>query len=456
MAEEAIPSAADPLRVRIPSTRLPSLAELYAAQQLGQSLQANSYTLPELYALEQTGTPLDLTPAPGTGSPQQSQSLAPQDQSLPILADQSGAPLQPEPLTPGERLGGTARTAAQGATGGLSDYLEAVSRTAFGVAPKSTQALREADEAFRNGKAGKVPNQGAATLDDHLEDIHAASQRFGNAYPAQATASWMTGAVGPLAGVGRTALLARILSGEPLIGTLAAPRAARLAAAAATKAEPVAASILAKAEPAVTSAAAQTEAAAIPAAAKTESIASPALSETEFALGAKVVPKSEPASEAIGSPSGQPNRRNYSVAAEVRLMEKPVGTGRRGHIREANEDVLRRKESDREYADLLQQLGINLERNLWGRAPARPPKGWTWHHHPHEEGLVQLMPRSQHEASELQALLHPFKYGAGGFARWGHKYVIPGASTGAIWSMQRPDTQTDDNSNSQQQPDELY
>ena len=132
----------------------------------------------------------------------------------------------PNPLTPGERLGGAARTAAQGATGGLSDYLEAVSRTAFGVAPKSTQALREADEAFRNGKAGKVPNQGAATLDDHLEDIHAASQRFGNAYPAQATASWMTGAVGPLAGVGRTALLARILSGEPLIGTLAAPRRA--------------------------------------------------------------------------------------------------------------------------------------------------------------------------------------------------------------------------------------
>jgi hypothetical protein len=121
MAEEAIPSAADPLRVRIPSTRLPSLAELYAAQQLGQSLQANSYTLPELYALEQTGTPLDLTPAPGTGSPQQSQSLAPQDQSLPILADQSGAPLQPEPLTPGERLGGAARAAVQGATGGLSD-----------------------------------------------------------------------------------------------------------------------------------------------------------------------------------------------------------------------------------------------------------------------------------------------------------------------------------------------
>jgi hypothetical protein len=120
MAEETIPSAADPLRSREPSTRLPSLAQLYAAQQLGQSLQANSYTLPELYALEQTGAPLDLTPSPDTNPPQQSQSPAPQEQSLPILVDQSGAPLQPEPLTPGERLSGTARAAAQGLTGGLS------------------------------------------------------------------------------------------------------------------------------------------------------------------------------------------------------------------------------------------------------------------------------------------------------------------------------------------------
>jgi hypothetical protein len=91
MAEEAIPSAADPLRSRTPSTRLPSLAELYAAQQLGQSLQANSYTLPELYALEQTGGPLDLAASPESSSPQPSQSSAPQDQSLPILADPSCA-----------------------------------------------------------------------------------------------------------------------------------------------------------------------------------------------------------------------------------------------------------------------------------------------------------------------------------------------------------------------------
>jgi len=398
MAEEAIPSAADPLQSRTPSTRLPSLAELYAAQQLGQAPQTNSYTLPELYALEQTG-----------------------------------APLQPEPLTPGERIRGSARAAAHATVGDLADYLEALGRTAFGVAPKSTQALREANEGFE--KVGKHPSEGAATFNDHLADIGAERQRFGNADPEQATAAQL---VPLLAGLGTTRLLARALSGERLIGAAAArtgpqaiaPLAGRLspelaegapaAASAAAKAEPAVASILGKEGPAVPSAAAQTEA----------------------------------APEAIGSPLIGHNRRNYSVADEVRLTEKPVGTGRRGHIREANEHLLRRKESDPEYADLLQPLGINLERNRWGRAPGRPPKGWTWHHHPHEEGLVQLMPRSQHEAPELQAILHPFKYGAGGFARWGHKFAIPGASAGAIWSKEHPDAQADDSS--QQQPDELY
>ena len=182
MAEEAIPSAADPLQSRTPSTRLPSLAELYAAQQLGQAPQTNSYTLPELYALEQTG-----------------------------------APLQPEPLTPGERIRGSARAAAHATVGDLADYLEALGRTAFGVAPKSTQALREANEGFE--KVGKHPSEGAATFNDHLADIGAERQRFGNADPEQATAAQL---VPLLAGLGTTRLLARALSGERLIGAAAA------------------------------------------------------------------------------------------------------------------------------------------------------------------------------------------------------------------------------------------
>jgi hypothetical protein len=182
MAEEAIPSAADPLQSRVSSTRLPSLAQLYAAQQLGRSLQSNSYTLPELYALEQTDAPLDLAPSPESSSPQQSQPPAPQDQSLPILADQSGAPLQPEPLTPGERLGGAVRAAGRGALGDLWDYGEAQARTNFGWQPISTQAQQAADAGFNN--VGKVASHEDASYHDHLTDIKDASKRFSNAYPA--------------------------------------------------------------------------------------------------------------------------------------------------------------------------------------------------------------------------------------------------------------------------------
>jgi hypothetical protein len=195
MAEEAIPSAADPLRSRAPSTRLPSLAQLYAAQQLGQSLQANSYTLPELYALEQTGAPLDLAPPPESNSPQQSQPPAPQSQQLPILVDQSGAPLQPEPITPGERLGGAVRAAGHGALGDLWDYGEAQARTNFGWQPNSTQARQAADAGFNN--VGKVASHEDATYRDHLTDINDASKRFSDTYPAQQTAAWLTGAAAP-------------------------------------------------------------------------------------------------------------------------------------------------------------------------------------------------------------------------------------------------------------------
>jgi hypothetical protein len=250
MAEEAIPSAADPLQSRVPSTRLPSLAQLYAAQQLGQSLQANSYTLPELYALEQTGAPLDLAPPPESNSPQQSQPPAPQSQQLPILVDQSGAPLQPEPITPGERLVGAVRAAGHGALGDLWDYGEAQARTNFGRQPNSTQARQAADAGFNN--VGKVASHEDATYGDHLTDIKEASKRFGDAYPVQQTAAWLTGAAAPaLAGVGTTRLLARILSGEPLTGELAAARAAEQAAPASVvaRADPAAAAALTEAQP---------------------------------------------------------------------------------------------------------------------------------------------------------------------------------------------------------------
>jgi hypothetical protein len=405
MAEEAIPSAADRLQPRTPSTRLPSLAELYAAQQLGQSPQANSYTLPELYALEQTGAPLDLGPAPDTSSPQQSQSPAPQSPQLPILVDQSGATLQPEPLTPGERLAGTARAAVQGLTGDRSDYAEALGRRLLGSQPQSIQARRSAEQAFREGKPGKVQSQESATLDDHLADIHAASQRFHDFYPTEEAGSRIVGPA--LLGLGTTQLLARALSGEPLVGAAArtapqavGPLARQLGPELAEGAAPGTAHVLAEAEP-------TTEAGAAP--------------------------------EAIARPPAKPDGRYYSTAYETELEPKSEGTGRPGHNREANENLLQQTEKYPDFAQTMEDGGVHLQRTPTGLAPDRPPPGWTWHHVTDREGILHLMPRSQHEAKEFQKLLHPLPRGGGGHSLWGDRYVqIPGATTGAIWSTRDP------------------
>jgi hypothetical protein len=421
MAEEAIPSAANPLRSRRPSTHLPSLAQLYAAQQLGQPLQANSYTLPELYALEQTVAPLDLAPSADTNSPQQSQSPAPHDQSLPILVDQSGAPLQPESLSPGERLAGAVRAAGHGALGDLWDYGEAQARTNLGWEPNSTQARQAADAGFNT--IGKIASHEDADYRDHLADIKDASKRFSNAYPAQQTAAWLTGAASPaLAGFGTTRLLARILSGEPLIGELAAARAAEQVA-------PTSAPPVAKAEPA---------AASVFAGAK------PAPAEMS-------VPVTDAAPEALAHAPATPDGRYYSVVHETKLKPKPKGTGPKGHIRESNENLLREMESDPEMAQLMQDLDVRLRRTPTGLAPDEPPPDHTWHHYSWEEGTMHLMPRWQHQSKVFRKVLHPFPHGGGGNIRWGHKFIqIPGAVAGGISSMQHPQ----DAGDNEQQEDE--
>jgi hypothetical protein len=415
MAEEAIPSAADPLQSRVSPTRLPSLAELYAAQHLGQSLQSNSYTLPELYALEQTGAPLDVAPLSNDSAPQQSQSPAPQDQFLPILVDQRGAPLQPEPLTPGERTGGAARAAVEGATGDLSDYLEALARTGLGWEPNSTRAARAADEAFHNSTAGKIPNQDTATFDDHLADIQAASQRFSNAYPAQATLARGIGIAAPvLAGVGTTNLLARFLWGERVIGEAAARAAPQMVAPLARQLGPELAE------------------GAAPGAARV-------LAEAEPAAEAGVAP------EAIARPSAKPDGRYYSAMYETELKPKLEGTGRPGHNREANENLLQDKERYPDFAQMLENGGVYLKRTPTGLAPDRPPPGWTWHHVTERKVILHLMPRWQHEADVFQKVLHPLPRGGGGYSVWGPEYVqIPGASTGAMWYLHHRDAEPGD------------
>ena len=107
----------------------------------------------------------------------------------------------------------------------------------------------------------------------------------------------------------------------------------------------------------------------------------------------------------------------YSVAFEMKLKLSSLRRSRPSHFQEANEALLRAMESDPDFAQAMQELGMKLQRTPTGQAPRRPPAGWTWHH-AQEPGVMQLVPRPQHERGTIfQSVLHP--KGEGGYSRWG-------------------------------------
>lgn len=115
-----------------------------------------------------------------------------------------------------------------------------------------------------------------------------------------------------------------------------------------------------------------------------------------------------------------PNGKYYSVAFETKLNPKSYpGLSRRRHYQEANEALLRAIESDPEFAQGSQSIGLMMQRTPTGRAPRSPPAGWSWHH-AEEPGVMQLVPRAQHKSGSIfQDVLHPHRYGGGGFSIWG-------------------------------------
>jgi RHS repeat-associated protein len=121
-----------------------------------------------------------------------------------------------------------------------------------------------------------------------------------------------------------------------------------------------------------------------------------------------------PCAAKAATPSGQ----FYSVAFETRLSPSSYpGVLRPAHFQEANEALLRAMEADAQFAQIMQQGGVNLQRTATGLAPRTSPAGWTWHHAP-EPGVMQLVPRSQHAPGSIfQDVLHPG--GQGGYSIWG-------------------------------------
>jgi len=108
----------------------------------------------------------------------------------------------------------------------------------------------------------------------------------------------------------------------------------------------------------------------------------------------------------------------YSVAFQTTLDPASYpGLSRAAHFQEANEALLTAMESDPQFAQTIQQAGVNLDRTATGLAPRTPPEGWTWHH-AEDPGVMQLVPSVQHTPGSIfWDTLHPG--GQGGYAIWG-------------------------------------
>jgi RHS repeat-associated protein len=104
----------------------------------------------------------------------------------------------------------------------------------------------------------------------------------------------------------------------------------------------------------------------------------------------------------------------YSVAFETIIPKVGAGT-RPAHFKAANQALQSAMKADDGFAKMMDDLGIQIPDAL-GKSPA----GWSWHHVPDQPGVMQLVPRSQHQGSFWQHLLHPD--GVGGFKIWGSQY----------------------------------
>jgi hypothetical protein len=83
--------------------------------------------------------------------------------------------------------------------------------------------------------------------------------------------------------------------------------------------------------------------------------------------------------------------RAYSVAFETTIAKR--GVGQRGaHFKDANQSLLNTMRRDPEFARMMDDMGIAAPARL-----DRSPTGWTWHHVAGRPGVMQLVPRTQHQ-----------------------------------------------------------
>ncbi|MEZ2329936.1 HNH endonuclease [Mesorhizobium sp. RCC_202] len=122
--------------------------------------------------------------------------------------------------------------------------------------------------------------------------------------------------------------------------------------------------------------------------------------------------------DAASGEAKTPTGQFYSVVFETKLDSGLYPSlSRPRHFQAANEALLVLMEREPDFAKILQEAGINLQRTKRGLVPRRAPPGYTWHHAP-EPGVMQLVPRYQHDPGTIfQKALHPNR--RGGFSLWG-------------------------------------
>ena len=136
----------------------------------------------------------------------------------------------------------------------------------------------------------------------------------------------------------------------------------------------------------------------------------------EYSAG-PIAPGSGAASVAA---KGVGSRNAYSVAFRTKLPSSAYpGRSRAYHFQQANRQLIEAMDANPDLAARIEAMIPNIRQQLvHPRSFSRqPPTGWTWHHHA-DTGVMELVPRVQHEAAgSIQDLLHPG--GEGGMSIWG-------------------------------------
>ncbi len=119
----------------------------------------------------------------------------------------------------------------------------------------------------------------------------------------------------------------------------------------------------------------------------------------------------------------------YSVALEIKLKPGEIPA----YVSDQTRRNLHRLGGQEEVAKKINEwrTSLNPETRAVGERMTellKNPADWILHHDTEQKGVLQLIPRSQHVAAELQETLHVFlrpdgtRVRGGGYLRWGREY----------------------------------